>query len=51
MAPRLAVHLQDMHDLAEAVVQGIAHTLEQLPNAKYLGSIMTPGRGGATRRA
>lgn len=29
---------------AEAVVEGIAFTLEQLPNEPYLGPLLSPGR-------
>jgi AcrR family transcriptional regulator len=43
----LAGHLQGIHDPAEAVVEGIAHTLESLPKDKYLGLLITPGRAGA----
>lgn len=43
----LAIHLQGIHDPAEAVVEAIAHTLEQLPKEKYLGLLITPGRAGA----
>jgi AcrR family transcriptional regulator len=42
----LAEHLQSIHDPAEAVVEGIAHTLERLPQEKYLGLLVTPGKAG-----
>ncbi|GAA4289922.1 TetR/AcrR family transcriptional regulator [Mycobacterium paraffinicum] len=38
---RLAAHLEPIHDPAEAVVEGIAHTLELLPQDKYLGLLLT----------
>jgi len=38
---RMAAHLEPIHDPAEAVVEGIAHTLEQLPEDKYLGLLLT----------
>ena len=38
---RLAAHLEPIHDPAEAVVEGIAHTLELLPHDKYLGLLLT----------
>lgn len=40
----LASHLRDISDPAEAVVEGIAYTLESLPKEKYLGMLLTPGR-------
>lgn len=47
----LAAHLQGIHDPAEAVVEGIAHTLESLPKEKYLGLLIPPGRAGANSAA
>jgi AcrR family transcriptional regulator len=35
---------------AEAVVEGIAFTLEQLPHEPYLGLLLTPGRIGVVSR-
>jgi AcrR family transcriptional regulator len=43
----LAAHLRKIHDPAEAVVEGIAHTLERLPHERYLGLLMTPGKASA----
>lgn len=40
----LAEHLTAIRDPAEAVVEGIAYTLEQLPNEKYISLLLTPGR-------
>jgi AcrR family transcriptional regulator len=42
----LAAHLQHITDPAEAVVEGIAYTLEKLPQDRYLGFLLTPGRAG-----
>jgi AcrR family transcriptional regulator len=41
---RMAAHLDPIHDPAEAVVEGIAHTFEQLPHDKYLGLLLTSER-------
>ena len=41
----LAVHVRKIHDPAEAVVEGIAHTLERLPHERYLGLIADAGQG------
>lgn len=43
----LAKHVRRIHDPAEAVVEGIAHTLERLPHEKYLGLLLTPGKASA----
>ncbi|WP_227982083.1 TetR/AcrR family transcriptional regulator [Nocardia spumae] len=43
----LADHLRDVRDPATAVVEGIALTLERLPEEKYLALLLTPGRTGA----
>jgi AcrR family transcriptional regulator len=43
----LAVHVRKIHDPAEAVVEGIAHTLERLPHERYLGLLLTPGKASA----
>jgi AcrR family transcriptional regulator len=40
----LAAHLRRVHDPAEAVVEGIAHTLERLPHERYLSLLLTPGK-------
>ena len=42
----LAAHLQRITDPAEAVIEGIAYTLESLPQDRYLGLLLTPGRTG-----
>ncbi|GGN92302.1 TetR/AcrR family transcriptional regulator [Nocardia rhizosphaerihabitans] len=44
----LAAHLDHLTDPAEAVVEGIAYTLESLTADKYLGLLLTPGRAGAS---
>jgi AcrR family transcriptional regulator len=43
---RLADHLADIPDPADAVVEGIATTLEWLPNDKHMGLLLGPGRSG-----
>src|SRR5262249_47039514 len=43
----LARHLDGITDPARAVVEGIAYTLEALPEDKYLGLVLSPGRAGA----
>ncbi|MBH0776966.1 TetR/AcrR family transcriptional regulator [Nocardia bovistercoris] len=43
----LARHLGEYTDPARAVVEGIAYTLERLPQDKYLGLLLGPGRAGA----
>ncbi|MFE3983445.1 TetR/AcrR family transcriptional regulator [Nocardia tengchongensis] len=43
----LAERLGDIKDPATAVVEGIAYTLEQLPEQKYLGLLLRPGRASA----
>ncbi len=43
----LARHVRKIHDPAEAVVEGIAHTLERLPHERYLGLLLTPGKASA----
>ncbi|MTE16152.1 TetR/AcrR family transcriptional regulator [Nocardia aurantiaca] len=43
----LAEHLGDIRDPATAVVEGIAYTLERLPEEKYLGLLLRPGRASA----
>jgi AcrR family transcriptional regulator len=40
----LAAHVHKIHDPAEAVVEGIAHTLERLPHERYLSLLLTPGK-------
>ncbi|WP_370499972.1 TetR/AcrR family transcriptional regulator [Mycolicibacterium sp. jd] len=44
---RLAQDLASITDPAEAVVEGIAYTLEQLPHDRYLGLVMQPGKASA----
>jgi AcrR family transcriptional regulator len=43
----LATHLRKIHDPAEAVIEGIAHTLERLPHESYLSLLLTPGKASA----
>ncbi|WP_414689678.1 TetR family transcriptional regulator [Nocardia sp.] len=43
----LAAHLDRITDPADAVVEGIAYTLEALPQDRYLSLLLTPGRAGA----
>lgn len=43
----LARHVREIHDPAEVVVEGIAHTLERLPRERYLGLLLTPGKASA----
>ncbi|APA97130.1 TetR/AcrR family transcriptional regulator [Nocardia seriolae] len=43
----LARRLGDIRDPATAVVEGIAYTLERLPEEKYLGLLLGPGRASA----
>ncbi len=43
----LAKHVRKIHDPAEAVVEGIAHTLERLPHESYLSLLLTPGKASA----
>ncbi|WP_433667712.1 TetR/AcrR family transcriptional regulator [Nocardia sp. CA-136227] len=42
----LADHLDPIADAAEAVVEGIAYTLECLPDDRYLSLLLNPGRAG-----
>ena len=44
---RLARDLHTITDPTTAVVEGIAYTLEQLPEDRYLGIVMQPGRASA----
>lgn len=44
---RLAEDLQSITEPTTAVVEGIAYTLEQLPDDRYLGLVMQPGRASA----
>ncbi|MGV0904104.1 TetR/AcrR family transcriptional regulator [Mycobacterium novum] len=46
----LAAHVRNIHDPAEAVVEGIAHTLEQLPHEHYMSLLLTPGKASAFSR-
>lgn len=41
---RLAAHTADLTDPAEAVVEGIARTLETLPREPFIGLLLTTGR-------
>ncbi|MCV7423770.1 TetR/AcrR family transcriptional regulator [Mycobacterium yunnanensis] len=43
----LTRHVRNINDPAEAVVEGIAHTLERLPHERYLGLLLTPGKASA----
>ncbi|MFD4293081.1 TetR/AcrR family transcriptional regulator [Rhodococcus sp. NPDC058505] len=43
----LAAHLGGIGDPAEAVVEGIAYTLEQIPEETYLNMVLAPGRASA----
>jgi AcrR family transcriptional regulator len=43
----LAAHLKKIRDPAEAVVEAIAHTLERLPEERYLSLLLTPGKASA----
>ncbi len=48
---RLEAHLGTIKpSAAEAVVEGIAYTLEQLPKEPYLGLLTAPGRVGVFSR-
>ncbi|MBS1692886.1 MAG: TetR/AcrR family transcriptional regulator [Actinobacteria bacterium] len=44
---RLAEELRSITEPTEAVVEGIAYTLEQLPHDRYLGLLMQPGKASA----
>jgi AcrR family transcriptional regulator len=44
---RLADHLAGITDPAQAAVEGIATTLEWLPNDKHIGLLLGPDRAGA----
>lgn len=43
----LARHVRNIHDPADAVVEGIAHTLERLPNERYMSLLLAPGKASA----
>jgi len=43
----LTRHVRKIHDPAEVVVEGIAHTLERLPHERYLSLLLTPGKASA----
>ncbi|MEU1209938.1 TetR/AcrR family transcriptional regulator [Nocardia sp. NPDC005825] len=43
----LSARLVEIRDPATAVVEGIAYTLERLPEEKYLGLLLRPGRASA----
>ncbi|MGH3725222.1 MAG: TetR/AcrR family transcriptional regulator [Mycobacterium sp.] len=44
---RLAEHLRHIADPTEAVVEGIAYTLEQLTQDRYLSLVLQPGKASA----
>ncbi|MEN4475086.1 TetR/AcrR family transcriptional regulator [Mycolicibacterium cosmeticum] len=44
---RLACQLGSITDPTEAVVEGIAYTVEQLPHDRYLGLVLQPGKASA----
>jgi AcrR family transcriptional regulator len=43
---RLARHLAHLTDPVEVVVEALAVTIERLPEERYLGVLLTPGRSG-----
>ena len=43
---RLARHLARVTDPVEVVVEALAFTIERLPEERYLGVLLTPGRSG-----
>jgi AcrR family transcriptional regulator len=43
---RLARHLAQVTDPVEVVVEALAFTIERLPEERYLGVLLTPGRSG-----
>jgi AcrR family transcriptional regulator len=42
----LAQHLAHLTDPVEVVVEALAFTIERLPDERYLGVLLTPGRSG-----
>ena len=44
---RLARRLGSITDPTDAVVEGIAYTVEQIPRDRYLSLVMTPGKASA----
>ncbi|MGO4443434.1 TetR/AcrR family transcriptional regulator [Mycobacterium sp. 2YAF39] len=44
---RLATNLGSIVDPTDAVIEGIAYTLEELPNDRYLNLVMQPGKASA----
>jgi AcrR family transcriptional regulator len=44
---RLAAHVADLSDPADAIVEGIAFTFERLPEERFLGLLLTTGRSEA----
>lgn len=44
---RLAAELGSISDPTDAVVEGIAYTVEQLASDRYLGLVMQPGKASA----
>lgn len=43
----LAVHLSGVTGPTDAVVEGIAHTVERLPQERYLAMVLQPGKASA----
>src|SRR5262245_47280220 len=41
---RLAEHVADLAEPADAIVEGIAYTFEQLPHEPFMGLLLTTGR-------
>jgi len=44
---RIAVHLSDISDPAEAVIEGIAYMVERLPKERFIGTLLARGSGDA----
>jgi len=44
---RLAAHVAELSDPADAIVEGIAYTFERLPEERFLGLMLTTGRSEA----
>jgi AcrR family transcriptional regulator len=44
---RLAAELGSINDPTDAVIEGIAYTVEQLPHDSYLSLVMQPGKASA----
>lgn len=43
----LAEHVRNIPDPADAVIEGISHTLERLPDERYMSLLLTPGNASA----